>query len=89
MTEHLEINFHAWRVARNEKHPDDQYPEELFQDKRKACDWLCKFVCKTRSDEQEYTPCSFYLLLNRLHRCIRKSYPTEDIDFFMMQHLNL
>ena len=60
-------NFHAWRVARNEKYPDNQCPEDVLEDKRIACDWLCKFVCKTRrSDGQEYTPRSIYLLLNEL-----------------------
>ena len=50
-------NFHSWRVACNEKYPDDPCPEDVFKDKSKACDWLCKFVCKTRrSDGQEYTP---------------------------------
>ena len=34
-------NFHAWRVARNEKHLDDLCPEDLFADKRKAYNWLC------------------------------------------------
>ena len=57
-------NFHVWRVARNEKHPGDLCTEDLFAGKRKACDWLCKFMCKTRrSDGQEYTPHNLYLLL--------------------------
>ena len=77
-------NFHTWRVARNEQHgSDDQCPEDVFDDKSKACNWLCKFVCETRrADGQEYTPDSLYLLLNRLQRCIRKSNPTEEVDFF-------
>ena len=77
-------NFHAWRVTRNEQHgSDDQCPENVFDDKSKACDWLCKFVCETRrADGQEYTPRSLYLLLNGLQRCIRKSNPTEEVDFF-------
>ena len=76
-------NFHAWRVARNEKHPDDQCPEDLFVDKRKACDWLCKFVCETRrSDGQKYMLRSLYLLLYGPQQCVRKLHPTEDLDFF-------
>ena len=40
-------------------------------------------MCETRrSDGQEYTPHSIYLLLNRLQRCIRKLYPTEAFDLF-------
>ena len=83
-------NFHVWRVVRNEKHPNDQCPKDLFADKRKACDWLCKFVCETRrSDGQEYIPRSLYLLLYGLQRCVWKLHLTEDLDFFVIQHSNL
>ena len=76
-------NFRAWQVARNEKYPEDQCSDNVFKDKGKACDWLCKFVCETRrADGQEYTPRSIYLLLNGLQRCIRKLHPTESDDLF-------
>ena len=77
-------NFHTWRMTRNEQHgPDDQCPQDAFEDNSKACNWLCKFVCETqRADGKEYTPHCFYLLLNGLQRCIRKSNPTEEVKFF-------
>ena len=40
----------VWRTARNEKHPLDLCPSELFstKDHQEICDWLCKFVVETR-----------------------------------------
>ena len=67
-------NFETWRNARNKKFPDYPCPEDVFSNKKTACDWLCKFVCETRKgDGKEYTPRSLYLLLNGLQRHIRRS----------------
>lgn len=29
------------------KNADNQCPEDVFEDKRKACNWQFKFVCET------------------------------------------
>ena len=51
-------NFELWRVARNEKYPDNQCPQETAED-NSLCEWLCKYVTEIRkSDGKEYTPWS-------------------------------
>ena len=76
-TEWAYRNFESWRIAKNakcvrevEKCPDDIL---LVRDKTVMCDWLCKFVLETRrTNGEEYTPCSLYLLLSGLQRHMQK-----------------
>ena len=84
-TEWAVRTFEVWRTARNEKHPLDLCPSELFstKDHQEICDWLCKFVVKTRKgDGTEYTPQSLHLLLSVLQRHARKARSLENINFF-------
>ena len=65
--------------------PTDLCPSDLFMTKgcQEICDWLCKFVAKTRRlDGTEYTPQSLYLLLSTLQRNLKKACPLENINFF-------
>ena len=80
-------NFEAWRDARNKRFPEDLCPlDNLFDDKKVACQWLCRYVSETRkSDGAEYTPRSLYLLLAGLQRHLRKLYPDKEINLFSDQ----
>ena len=79
-------NFEAWRDARNKRFPEDLCPDKLFDDKKVACQWLCRYVSETRkSDGTEYTPRSLYLLLAGLQRHLRKLYPDKEINLFSDQ----
>ena len=77
-------NFEEWRNARNVKYPNDMCPENIFvQNKSKICEWLCKFISETRkSDGEEYTPRSLYLLLTGIQRHVRKLRPLDAINIF-------
>ena len=82
-------NFEAWRMARNKEHSDDPCPENVFVDDDKSviCKWLCKFLTETRkSNGEEYTPRSLYLLLSGLQRHMRKLKPLESINVFQDVH---
>ena len=81
-------NFEAWRDARNERFPEDLCPDKLFDDKKVACQWLCRYVSETRkSDGTEYTPRSLYLLLAGLQRHLRKLYPDKEVNIFSRSSL--
>jgi len=70
-TEWVCLNFELWRVARNEKYPDDQCPEDVLKtaEDNILCEWLCKYVTETRkSDGKEYIPRSLSLLPGGLQR---------------------
>ena len=78
-------NFEEWRRARNLKFPNDTCPEDIFveSDKSKTCEWLCRFISETRkSDGEEYTPRSLYLILAGIQRHIRKLRPLDTINIF-------
>ena len=78
-------NFESWRVARNEKHPDEPCPSDILQctNHSQLCEWLCKFISETRkSDGTEYTPRSLYLLLSAIQRNIRAIHPDQEINIF-------
>ena len=78
-------NFEEWQRARNVKFPNDTCPEDIFvqPDKSKICEWLCKFISETRkSDGEEYTPRSLYLILAGIQRHIRKLRPLDTINIF-------
>ena len=75
--------FETWRSQRNKRVQGDKCPDNVFDNKDKACKWLCKFVAEVRkSDGSEYTPRSIYLLLAGLQRSIRRSHPKEEINIF-------
>ena len=72
-TEWAVRNFESWRVARNDKYPEELCPSDILQstNRRELCAWLCKFISETRkSDGAEYTPRSLYLLLSGIQRGI-------------------
>lgn len=78
-------NFEAWRGARNKRFSEDLCPDtdKLFDDKKVACQWLCRYVSETRkSDGTEYTPRSLYLLLGALQRHLRKLHPDQELNLF-------
>lgn len=75
--------FETWRSQRNKRFLEDKCPDNVFENKDTACEWLCKFVSEVRkSDGNEYTPRSIYLLLAGLQRSIRRSHPKEEINIF-------
>ena len=76
-------NFEMWRIARNAKFVNDQYPENWYADKENLCGWLCRFVAETRkANGDKYTPRGLYLLLAGLQRKIRLSNPQESVNIF-------
>ena len=75
--------FETWRSERNKRFPEDKCPDNVFENKDTACEWLCKFVTEVRkSNGSEYTPRSIYLLLAGLQRSIRRSDLKEEINIF-------
>ena len=73
-------NFEQWRNARNKQYPHEPCPENslISGDDRAICNWLCKFIVETRrSNGEEYTPRSLYLLLAGIQRYMRNSQGTS------------
>ena len=82
-TEWAMKNFETWRIARNAKFVNDQYPESWYADEENLCGWLCRFVAETRkANVGKYTPRTLYLLLARLQRKIHLSNPQESVNIF-------
>ena len=78
-------NFESWRLARNQRYPDEQCSCNVYSeaDSNELCDWLCKYVTETRKvDGSEYTPRTLYLLLAGIQRHIRKVNPSKSINIF-------
>ena len=76
-------NFETWRLARNQRFPEEKCPENVFEDETVACKWLCRYVSETRvSDGKEYTPRSLQLLLAGLQRHLCKVHPSKDTKLF-------
>ena len=77
-------NFEEWRKTRNGKFPNETCPEDIFvQDKSKIWEWLCKFISETRkSDGEEYTPRSLYLILAGIQRHFRKFRSLDTSNIF-------
>ena len=63
----------------------EQCPSDLFvsESQEEICEWLCKFIAEAcRSDGQEYTPRSLYLILCGLQRHLKQVQPDKDISLF-------
>ena len=71
-------NFEAWKLARNQKHPDDQVPDDLFMctDPAILSVHLSRFVLETRKSNSEYyPPKTLYLILCGILRHMRSINP--------------
>ena len=80
-------NFEEWRKSRNAKFPSDLCPElnclAELEDRGQICEWFCKFLSETRkSNGEEYTPRSLYLILAGIQRHLRKLRPLDPINIF-------
>ena len=76
-------NFESWCVARNQRFPEMQCPDNVFSSKEVACEWLCKYITETRkSDGSEYTLRNLYLLFAGIQCYVRKLHPTIELNFF-------
>ena len=76
-------NFEAWKLARNQKHPDDQVPDDLFMctDPAILSVHLSRFVLETRKSNSEYyPPKTLYLILCGILRHMRSINP-ECVNF--------
>ena len=53
------------------------------EDRGQICEWFCKFLSETRkSNGEEYTPRSLYLILAGIQRHLRKLRPLDPINIF-------
>ena len=79
-------NFEEWRKCRNTKFPSDLCPKLnclAEEDRSLICEWLCKFISETRkSNGEEYTPRSLYLILAGIQRHLRKVRQLDPINIF-------
>ena len=68
--------------TRKNRYPENSCPKDIvIEDNNQfLCEWLCKLVSEARKENSvEYTPCSLYLILAGLQRCVRKVKSSKDI----------
>ena len=73
-------NFSDWFENYNSKHPDDLCPNKVLLpscDAETLNEWLCVFICETRTTSGEsYPPRSVYSLLSGILRYMRSENPS-------------
>ena len=79
-------NFEEWSKCKNTKFLSDLCPELnclAEEDRSLICEWLCKFISETRkSNGEEYTPRSLYLILAGIQRHLQKVRLLDPINIF-------